>query len=114
LFYYRLRLARPDGSLDNAVPTVISSEGANATVSIFPNPVVRGQQAQLQYPAAVEGAVVFRFFDTLGRRVLTQSLNTTAGLNVFPLSLDSLIPGFYVMSWQDTQGKTGGLKFVRL
>jgi hypothetical protein len=114
LFYYRLRLARPDGSLDNTVPTVISSEGANATVSIFPNPVVRGQQAQLQYPAAVEGAVVFRFFDTLGRRVLTQSLNTTAGLNVFPLSLDSLIPGFYVMSWQDTQGKTGSLKFVRL
>ncbi|SFQ65156.1 IPT/TIG domain-containing protein [Hymenobacter arizonensis] len=114
LFYYRLRLTRPDGSLDSVTPVVLTTEGANATVSLFPNPIVRGQPVRLQYPAATEGAVVFRFFDSLGRRILTQSLGTTAGLNILSLNVDALPPGFYVLTWQDTQGKTGSLKAVRL
>ncbi|HEX8656015.1 MAG TPA: T9SS type A sorting domain-containing protein, partial [Hymenobacter sp.] len=112
LLYYRLRLVRPDGSLDNVAPAVLTTEGVNATVSIFPNPV-SGDQLLLQYPAALEGTTVFRFYDVLGRRVRTASTSVVVGLNVLPLSVAGLVPGFYVLRWQDAQGGTGSRKFVR-
>ncbi|WP_426061284.1 IPT/TIG domain-containing protein [Hymenobacter sp. B1770] len=115
LFYYRLRLTRPDGSLDSVTPVVLTTEGGNPTVSIFPNPATATDKSlKLQYPAAMEGAVVFRFYDAVGRRVLTQSLATIAGLNVLELPIGSLIPGLYILNWQDTHGTSGSGKFVRL
>ncbi|WP_161787227.1 IPT/TIG domain-containing protein [Hymenobacter sp. IS2118] len=112
LYYYRLLLARPDGSRDAVAPQVLTSEGASATVSIFPNPVT-GEKLSLQYPAALAGPVLFRFYDALGRRVLTKSVATNAGLNILPLNVASLIPGFYILNWQDAQGNSGSRKFVR-
>jgi|GEM_PF-965063 len=112
LLYYRLRLVRPDGSLDNVAPAVLTTEGVNATVSIFPNPVP-SDQLQLQYPAALAGTVVFRFYDALGRRVRTASTSVVAGLNVLPLTVVGLVPGFYVLRWQDAQGGSGSRNFVR-
>ncbi|MDO7850457.1 T9SS type A sorting domain-containing protein [Hymenobacter sp. CA1UV-4] len=112
LHYYRLRLLRPDGTLDNVAPALITSEGASATASIFPNPVT-GDVLRLQYPTAADGAVVFRIYDRLGRRLRTTSVTLTTGLNVVPLSLTNLIPGLYCLRWQDAQGKTGSRKFVR-
>jgi hypothetical protein len=109
--YYRLRLRRPDGSLDNAAPALVSTEGSD--VSIFPNPVT-GDFLSLQYPATADGAVTFRIYDALGRRVLTTALNTAAGLSVLNIPLPSLRPGLYVLSWQDSQGSTGTRKFVRI
>ncbi|MFC7667375.1 hypothetical protein ACFQT0_08100 [Hymenobacter humi] len=49
----------------------------------------------------------------MGRRVRTQSIPTAAGLNKLALNIASLAPGFYVLSWQDTQGKIGTRKFIR-
>ncbi|MDO7845050.1 T9SS type A sorting domain-containing protein [Hymenobacter sp. M29] len=112
LHYYRLRLLRPDGSLDNVAPALVTSEGASATASIFPNPVT-GDVLRLQYPTAADGTVVFRIYDRLGRRLRTTSVALTTGLNVVPLSLTNLIPGLYILRWQDAQGRTGSRKFVR-
>jgi hypothetical protein len=111
LHYYRLRLARPDGTLDNAAPQLVSTE--SSAVSIFPNPV-SGDYLRLLYPAPAEGVVTFRCYDTLGRRVLTTALNTTAGLSVLNLMVTDLRPGLYVLRWQDAQGRTGNQNFVRL
>ena len=113
LLYYRLRLRRPDGTLDNVAPVLISTDGANASVSIFPNPVA-GDQLRLQYPAGAAGAVVFRICDELGRQVSAVSVSTTAGLNVLNISLAGVRTGFYVLRWQDAQGGHGSRKFVRL
>ncbi len=113
LHYYRLRLLRPDGSLDNVAPALLSSDGANASVSIFPNPVA-GDQLRLQYPAPADGAVVFRFYDVLGRQIRATSLSVPAGLNVLPLSITGMAPGLYVLHWQDAQGHTGNRKFIRI
>jgi hypothetical protein len=109
--YYRLRLRRPDGSLDNAAPALVSTEGSD--VSIFPNPVA-GDYLSLQYPSAAGSTVTFRVYDALGRRVLTTALNTIAGLSVLSIPLPSLRPGLYVLSWQDAQGSAGTRKFVRI
>ncbi|MBF9219489.1 matrixin family metalloprotease [Hymenobacter ruricola] len=112
LLYYRLRLLRPDGSLDNVAPAVLSTDGANATISIFPNPV-SDDVLRVQYPAAAETTVTFRIFDRLGRRARASLLSLPVGLNVVPLSIAGLAPGLYVLFWQDAQGRTGSSRFVR-
>jgi hypothetical protein len=112
LHYYRLRLVRPDGTLDNAAPVLITTEGAAATASIFPNPLT-GDVLRLQYPTAADGPVAFRIYDRLGRLLRTSTVTLATGLNVVPLSVANLIPGLYILRWQDAQGKTGSRKFVR-
>ncbi|HEX8330186.1 MAG TPA: matrixin family metalloprotease [Hymenobacter sp.] len=115
LVYYRLRLVRPDGSLDNVAPTLLSTEATTAAVSVFPNPVPAGAEAlNLQYPSATEGPVLFRFYDSVGRRIRGVTLNVASGLNVLPLPVGGLRPGLYILRWLDAQGKTGSYTFVRL
>ncbi|WP_188561933.1 IPT/TIG domain-containing protein [Hymenobacter frigidus] len=113
LLYYRLRLRRPDGSLDNTAPALVSTEGANASVSIFPNPVT-DDFLGLQYPAAADGVVIFRIYDALGRLVRASSQTTTTGLDILSLNVAGLVPGFYVLHWLDAQGRTGQRNFVRI
>ncbi|MDQ2794573.1 MAG: T9SS type A sorting domain-containing protein [Bacteroidota bacterium] len=110
LHYYRLRLLRPDGSLDNAAPVLLSSEGATAI--IFPNPVV-GNLLQFQYPAAAAGVAAFRVYDEQGRLVRAVALNVLAGLSLLSLEVAGVRPGLYLLRWQDAQGGTGSRKFVR-
>ena len=110
LYYYRLRLVRPDGSLDNAAPVLLSSDGA--TVSVLPNPVAGGA-LQLQYPAAAAGLVAFRVYDEQGRLVRAVSLNVATGLSLLSLDVAGIRPGFYLLRWQDAQGGTGSRKFMR-
>ena len=113
LHYYRLRLVRPDGSLDNVAPALLTTEGVVPSVVILENPVP-GDQLRLQYPADADGNVTFLFYDALGRRVRVSGLNTAAGLNILTLDVTGLTPGFYVLRWRDAQGRTGSRKFVRL
>ena len=110
LHYYRLRLVRPDGSLDSAAPVLLSSEGS--TVGIFPNPVA-GDMLQLQYPAAAAGVVSLRIYDELGRLVRATGLNVSAGLSLLSLDVAGVRPGLYLLRWQDAQGSTGTRRFVR-
>ncbi len=113
LHYYRLGLVRPGGARDFVAPIPISTEGAAASVSIFPNPVA-GSALRLQYPTGTAGPVVFRLYDDLGRQLRAVSQTTTAGLNVLTLNIAGLVPGFYVLRWQDAQGAHGSRKFSRL
>ena len=111
LHYYRLGLVRPDGSRDYAAALVLSTEADK--VLIFPNPVA-DNQLHLQYPASAEGPVTFRICDALGQRVRTLALAVSAGLSVLNLNVAGLAPGFYVLQWQDAQGRVGNGNFVRL
>ncbi len=111
LHYYRLRLARPDGTTDNVAPTLLSTDGG--AVNIFPNPVA-DNQLHLQYPAGADGAVVFRLYDALGRQVRATQLTIPAGLNILTLNVAGLGAGLYVLRWQDAQAHTGSRKFVRI
>ena len=111
LHYYRVRLLRPDGSLDNAAPLLVSTAGTG--VLLFPNPVAGGI-LQVQYPGgAAGGAVLFRTSDALGRLCRAQTLAVGAGLNVLSLDVASLAPGLYVLRWLDDKGQLGGQKFER-
>ena len=101
---------RPNGSLDNVAPALVTTE--DSEVRIFPNPVA-GDQLRLQYPVTVEGTVVFRCFDALGRRVLTAAFSVPVGLNVLDIMVPTLRPGLYVLRWEDAQGRTGNQKFIR-
>ena len=111
LHYYRLRLLRPNGSLDNAAPLLVSTAGTG--VLLFPNPLV-GDVLQVQYPGGAAGStVLFRVYDTLGRLCRVLTLAVPAGLGVIPVNAASLRPGLYVLRWLDSEGATGSQKFVR-
>jgi hypothetical protein len=111
LHYYRLRLVRPDGTLDNAAPLLTNTDGAEAR--IFPNPVT-DDQLRLQYPASADGMVTFYVYDALGRRVFATALFVPTGLSLLSVVIPSIRPGLYVLRWQDAQGQTGAQKFVRM
>ncbi|MDQ2772368.1 MAG: matrixin family metalloprotease, partial [Bacteroidota bacterium] len=111
LHYYRLRLARPNGSLDNAAPLLVSTAGAG--VQLFPNPVA-GEVLQVQYPGGAAGtAVLFRIYDALGRLCRAPTLAAPSGLGLLSVGVAGLRPGLYVLRWLDSEGTTGSQKFVR-
>jgi hypothetical protein len=112
LRFYRLRLSRPDGSLDNAAPQAVTSDGQSPAVVIFPNPLL-GPNLNLQYRAATAGNVAFRIYDEVGREHRRTTIGVQAGLSVVALDATGLRPGFYILRWVDESGKGGSAKFVR-
>ena len=114
LRYYRLRLRRPDGSLDTAAPLAVSTNLLAGSPQLFPNPV-EGNQLQFVYPASAAGSLILVFYDELGRYHRATVLTTAAQLNVLTVDVTSLPPGFYIMVWRDTQNaRRGSQRLVRL
>jgi len=114
LSYYRLRLRRPDGTLDAAVPLAVSTETAAANqLIVFPNPI-RSGLLRLQFPSAAAGMLTLYLYDALGRYQRGQVLEVTSGLNILSLDVDDLLPGWYLVRWRDGAGKAGSAPFIRL
>ncbi|GAA4002755.1 hypothetical protein GCM10022408_12770 [Hymenobacter fastidiosus] len=114
LSYYRLRVRRPDGTLDPAVPLATTDEAAaNDQLVVFPNPV-RGGLLQLQFPASATGTLSVFLYDALGRYYRGQGVEIAAGLNIRSLNVDALHPGWYLLRWRDQAGKTGTTRFIKL
>ncbi|MBC6699845.1 matrixin family metalloprotease [Hymenobacter puniceus] len=113
LFYYRLRLRRPDGSLDATAPVLATADAALASQpALFPNPTA-GRPLLLQYPATANGRVRAELFDGIGRRVSTAFLEYQPGLNLLRVPTDNLKAGWYVLRFLDTESRSGALPFVK-
>ncbi|WP_375416299.1 matrixin family metalloprotease [uncultured Hymenobacter sp.] len=118
LHYYRLRLRRPDGTLngtlDSTAPLAFSAEVLAEGPQLFPNPVA-GNELRFLYPASEAGRLIFVFYDELGRYHRAVATPLRAELNVLSLSVAGLRPGFYVLTWRDPQtGRHGSQRLVRL
>jgi hypothetical protein len=114
LSYYRLRLRRPDNSLDTAVPLAVSAEASAAgRLIVFPNPIQSGL-LRLQFPGTAAGTLSVYVYDELGRYHYGQALSIEPGLNIRSLNVDTLRPGWYVLRWRDEAGSTGATPFIRL
>jgi hypothetical protein len=113
LSYYRLRLRRPDGSLDATAPVLVTADGASASRPVlFPNPTA-GRPLQLQYPATTTGRVRAELYDAVGRRVATTFLEFQPGLNLLLVPTETLKAGWYVLRYLDSDSRTGALPFVK-
>ncbi|MDU0370774.1 matrixin family metalloprotease [Hymenobacter endophyticus] len=114
LSYYRLRVRRPDGSLDAALPMGVTDEAAAATsLLIYPNPVNGYGPINLQYVGgAAAGAVVVRFYDAVGRYLGGTRFEYLPGVNITTINSPPLRAGYYLIRWTDTNGRDGTTPFV--
>ncbi|PJJ53162.1 matrixin family metalloprotease [Hymenobacter chitinivorans] len=114
LSYYRLRVRRPDGSLDNVAPRLVQDgSGSRSALQIFPNPVT-GTQLQFLFTGTAEGILSLFIYDAVGRRYQPQGISSRAGTNVTSISVASLHPGWYVLRWRDSNGNSGTTNFVKI
>jgi hypothetical protein len=113
LYYYRLGLRRPNGTIDYAAPIAVNA-GAVATGSqLFPNPVV-DNQARLTYSSATAATLTLSFYDEVGRLHRRAFTSVQAGLNVLTLDLIGLPTGFYILRMASDQGGSESIRLVRL
>jgi hypothetical protein len=112
--FYRLRVRRPDNSLDNTQPQAVTALAGGPVapgLQFFPNPLGEGP-ASLLYIGAPTGQLTLDIYDAVGRRRRTEQINYQSGRPFF-LTLTDLRSGWYVVRWRDQTGKTGTLNFVR-
>ncbi|TGE05402.1 matrixin family metalloprotease [Hymenobacter fodinae] len=115
LSYYRLRVRRPDNSLDKVVPLVATDNPSVASGLEFYPTIVEGagSAVRLQYQAgASSGALTLRFYDMIGRYLGGTVLNYQPGLNILPVTLPPLRSGTYVARWTDSNGPKGKARLV--
>ena len=114
LIYYRLGLRRPDGSTDYAAPLPVLPAGPDAVaLTLFPNPVPAAGQAQIQLTAAKAAVLRFQVYDAVGRARLTRIAGVQPGLNVLTLDVTALVPGWYVLVFNDEDGTKQYLGLVK-
>ena len=113
LAYYRLRLVQPDGTVVFTAPVLtLSTDILTAAPSLYPNPVGAGP-LWLQYPAAVEGRANLTLYDAVGRLASSTFLDFQPGLNALPVPAARLSPGWYLLRYRDSEGRTGALPFLK-
>ncbi|UOQ54391.1 T9SS type A sorting domain-containing protein [Hymenobacter cellulosivorans] len=114
LSYYRLRVRRPDGNLDNVAPLLVQDgTGSREALQIYPNPVT-GNQLQFLFTGTVESTLSLFIYDAVGRRYVPQGVTSRAGTNSLSINVASLRPGWYVLRWRDQGGNSGSANFVKL
>ncbi|GGF05375.1 matrixin family metalloprotease [Hymenobacter cavernae] len=112
--YYRLRLRRPDGSLDNAPPVGVTDDILAATdLQLFPNPVVDGT-LRLLYTGTASGSLSLFFYDVLGRYYAGYGVKYGVGLNQLALQIENLRAGLYLVRWRDASGRSGTSRVLKL
>ena len=113
LTYYRLLLRRPDNTLDATPPVLVSTDAAALRPAVFPNPLASGP-LQLQYPTTTTGQLRLTFYDAIGRQLSTVFVDYRAGINILSLPEQSLKPGWYLLRYQDSDGRKGSLPLVKV
>ncbi|MBT9393079.1 matrixin family metalloprotease [Hymenobacter sp. NST-14] len=110
LSYYRLRVRRPDNSLDDAYALGVTTDATAAgRLRPFPNPLAdQGAGLGLQYGGGpTAGTLVVRVYDAVGRYLGGTRLDYLPGLNLLRLNLPPLRAGYYLLRWTDTNGPAG-------
>ena len=114
LSYYRLRLRRPDGSLDNVAPIGVSDDTNLATdLHLYPNPLTDGL-LRLWYTGAAAGSLTLYFYDAVGRYHDGYALQYGSGLNQLSLGINNLRAGLYLVRWPDSNGRARTTRLVNL
>ncbi|MCC2545979.1 matrixin family metalloprotease [Hymenobacter sp. BT175] len=115
LLYYRLRVRRPDGSLDNVAPQAVTAAGGVLTqLQVFPNPVA-DENLMLQFDGGIKaGQVTVFLYDALGRYQRGIQLDYNSGINILTLNVGGLHAGWHLLRWRDSEGKTGYTPFIKV
>lgn len=110
--YYRLQQVDMDGMTMPTV-SVVALVGQNASVPVlFPNPVKDQLYAAMEIP--VDGPVVMKVMDALGRVVSTRKVALEKGLRTLDFSMNGLAPGSYTFNASTEEGAPiGTARFMK-
>jgi hypothetical protein len=114
LSYYRLRVRRPDNSLDSVVPLAVTDSEAGGGLQFYPNPLQgTATPLTLQYQGGTSpGTLTLRFYDAIGRYQGGTVLRYESGLNVLPVVPPLVRPGLYITRWTDSNGPGGKARLM--
>jgi len=96
---YRVKVTETNGKISYSPIARVALGKANATLTIYPNPV-RGNQVGLQVDNLPKGVYAVRVLNATGQLVSTQSLNHAGGSISETLPLNNLKQGSYTLELQ--------------
>ncbi|SNR75570.1 matrixin family metalloprotease [Hymenobacter mucosus] len=114
--YYRVRVRRPDTSLDTPTPTAVTDDATIASgVQFYPNPLTNADLLRLQYVGGgLPGTLTLRFYDAVGRYLRGTVIRYQPGLNTLAVEPPYLSPGWYIIRWNDSEGPSGTSRLVKI
>jgi subtilisin-like proprotein convertase family protein len=107
--YYRLTAIDRNGAENHSSIASIYIEGDEDSFSIAPNPA----QDRLQVQTRIAGSHTLRILGTEGRVWQTQAWEGNGDLQIRPLDISKLRPGFYLVELRTPQGKPQTIRLVK-
>ena len=98
--YYRLKQTDYDGafSFSNIVPVKFNKE-LNQEMSLFPNPVVRGQEVKVQFSEVIENEILIVLRDIKGEEFYSKAVLKYEDKSLIAIPIDKSIPsGIYLVT----------------
>lgn len=96
ILYYRIAVTDKDGhtTYSNMLSAVITDE-TDKVLSLYPNPVSRGNWLNVDYYATESKQIPVRVIDALGKTVLQNTISIYPGINHIELDINTISRGQY-------------------
>jgi hypothetical protein len=109
--YYRLKMTDIDGGFTySKIAKVISTRNGFVITNLYPKPA--NSQLSISWNAPRSGITTANVFDFSGRKLITQQMATSPGMNYFHLQVASLPKGAYLLKLEK-EGETIISEFTR-
>ena len=93
--YYRLEMVETSGASEQSNTILLYLDGDGQLHSFFPNPTTG--MVYYRYQAQAQEQLSIEVLDVLGKRVQTQEVTSTTGINNIPVDLSNLPTGTYMV-----------------
>jgi len=95
--FYRIGAINKDGRVQYSPIVRINIGGGKQGFSVYPNPVIKNGQVQLQLQNLEKGSYALTMFNTSGQMVIKQVIEHNGGNSVQIISLENIAAGVYTI-----------------
>ena len=107
--YYRLRMVDANGYTEYSYIIVIKDGNQQNLLNIWPNPAGNTGTAKLQLTGNVNGKVIIKITDQVGRFIRTQTSSSTGGVCEAAIAVEKLLSGLYFVSCYNEKNERLGI-----
>ncbi|MES1219845.1 MAG: S8 family serine peptidase, partial [Bacteroidota bacterium] len=107
--YYRLRMVDINDSYDYSYIIAIKDGRQQNLLSIWPNPAGKATTARLQLTGNVNGKIIIKITDQVGRFVSTQVSSGVGGVCQADISVEKLLSGLYFVACYNEKNERLGI-----
>jgi uncharacterized lipoprotein YddW (UPF0748 family) len=108
-YYYRLKMVDKDGAFTLSTIKKITINNANNELSVYPNPITKGNRLQLIWPN-VNGNISYNLMATNGKTVIQGNIQFYGGVANIVLSNNLAIGNYILQCFKN--GKMHNLKII--